>query len=393
MEPCRDAVPVLKCVPGSNASNQRYGKRHGANRVETVDELENAWSTTCCEIGFEDDHYEDDASISSFSDFGIDDVVSAQMTVRAPEGAKPTCPRPVVGIQFHGQQAKSRRYAQHASNSLVNSEAKAVVSQQVSDMVDHGASSMVSAKLADATVSVACTEESSDARPRLRPRKLDPLVFRSSPASTGVCTNPTKGTSPSEGDAMSVEISDEAGSRSINRAKSIVVGIGGRHLCAGPFSSGPTKPTCMKLAKLHGDRFASSRGTNTPASSRSQARSSPPSEVVLLQKANSSGSGVAYNLVQFKASPSLSTTQDAGRRAQSISAPTTKRDEGEDSKVSKIFAKLKTRGILKQTFSGWSKNEVKAALQGNYSPEEIADVLEALGQKSPKLSAKKFASA
>eukprot|EP00928_Gymnodinium_smaydae_P020747 TRINITY_DN18022_c0_g1_i1.p2 TRINITY_DN18022_c0_g1~~TRINITY_DN18022_c0_g1_i1.p2 ORF type:complete len:123 (+),score=19.47 TRINITY_DN18022_c0_g1_i1:931-1299(+) len=96
------------------------------------------------------------------------------------------------------------------------------------------------------------------------------------------------------------------------------------------------------------------------------------------------GSGLKYNVVQFKATPSFSTSCDQKKQALTPRARKTKSPERPEtpSHQSPIDPQAMTDGIL-QMFHGWSRREVKDMLRGTYSPDQIAEVLEILGKKEP----------
>eukprot|EP00928_Gymnodinium_smaydae_P097048 TRINITY_DN8700_c0_g1_i2.p1 TRINITY_DN8700_c0_g1~~TRINITY_DN8700_c0_g1_i2.p1 ORF type:complete len:340 (+),score=59.83 TRINITY_DN8700_c0_g1_i2:66-1085(+) len=339
MESSLVALPTLKRLATPDASEHRRKESIEANKVSFSD------YSTCCSDSAEDSDSDDDRDSVCSRSSVIDDAVCIRAPIGRPALAKPRYARPSASTRV--QKLEDEVSVKQLPASSADAE---VQPQAVPSTTDQS----------DATVSDRCAGvQTWDELPRLRRRKLDPLKFQSSPTTADASASPS----------------------------------GGRVLCGGRFSTLPTKPTSSKPSNFRASRYASSCGTEAQASSSSQADTSPASEVVVLQQADSKGSGLAYNLVQFKASPSLSTAQGAGKLAQAISAPRTKRDEGEETKKPKMRAKHDAEQVLKKTFSGWSKKEVKAALEGTYSREEIAEVLEALDLKSSKMSTNKRASA
>eukprot|EP00928_Gymnodinium_smaydae_P100478 TRINITY_DN9866_c0_g1_i3.p1 TRINITY_DN9866_c0_g1~~TRINITY_DN9866_c0_g1_i3.p1 ORF type:complete len:518 (-),score=52.82 TRINITY_DN9866_c0_g1_i3:143-1603(-) len=201
----------------------------------------------------------------------------------------------------------------------------------------------------------------------------------------------------------------------VKRRNSLLVP--GTHEHSAAQSLTPTRPTAPRrvsaptLSFLRGrsgsfcstDGMAGQRGSRSPCQNRSRSpcssersprnreRSSSPCPV-FSQKADAKGSGKDYNIVQFQATATVSNSRDDGRlsppRVPRKSAVQEVADPVTIGEVVKLEPKLNKaeaakEGILKM-FAGCSKVEVKDALRGAYSTDDIDEVLTLLGLNESK---------
>eukprot|EP00928_Gymnodinium_smaydae_P074313 TRINITY_DN5736_c0_g3_i1.p1 TRINITY_DN5736_c0_g3~~TRINITY_DN5736_c0_g3_i1.p1 ORF type:complete len:483 (-),score=47.39 TRINITY_DN5736_c0_g3_i1:147-1595(-) len=132
-----------------------------------------------------------------------------------------------------------------------------------------------------------------------------------------------------------------------------------------------------------GSRSPCRSGSRSPCASERSPRNrerSPSPCPVYSQTSDAKGSGKDYNVVQFKATATVSNSRDAPklsaarpRRSLEVVEPEPKQSDEE----------LAKEGILKM-FDGCSKTEVKKALRGTYSSDEVSEVLSLLGLNEPK---------
>eukprot|EP00928_Gymnodinium_smaydae_P023391 TRINITY_DN19324_c0_g1_i1.p1 TRINITY_DN19324_c0_g1~~TRINITY_DN19324_c0_g1_i1.p1 ORF type:complete len:464 (+),score=40.64 TRINITY_DN19324_c0_g1_i1:51-1394(+) len=131
--------------------------------------------------------------------------------------------------------------------------------------------------------------------------------------------------------------------------------------------------------------------SNVSVSRPMLAAPSPPpsqSEMVVMKKDDAKGSGLKYNLVQFKATPTLSTSCDSNKPHPTPRAPRSKSKEVPEVPQAPhpkdVVAPRSASDDLSSVFEGWSRRDVKQMLRGTYSPDEIAEVLQVLKASEPR---------
>eukprot|EP00928_Gymnodinium_smaydae_P035726 TRINITY_DN25095_c0_g1_i2.p1 TRINITY_DN25095_c0_g1~~TRINITY_DN25095_c0_g1_i2.p1 ORF type:complete len:274 (-),score=38.71 TRINITY_DN25095_c0_g1_i2:283-1080(-) len=106
------------------------------------------------------------------------------------------------------------------------------------------------------------------------------------------------------------------------------------------------------------------------------------SKVVIENKSDVKDSGMKYNLVQFKATPRLSTASNSSKQTVTRRASTPKIVESPQAGIQQKLDPQTSTDMLFSMFDGWSSREVKEMLRDKYSSEEIAEVLQVLKEKN-----------
>eukprot|EP00928_Gymnodinium_smaydae_P009795 TRINITY_DN13674_c0_g1_i1.p1 TRINITY_DN13674_c0_g1~~TRINITY_DN13674_c0_g1_i1.p1 ORF type:complete len:484 (+),score=60.24 TRINITY_DN13674_c0_g1_i1:190-1452(+) len=169
----------------------------------------------------------------------------------------------------------------------------------------------------------------------------------------------------------------------------------------GPLPSCPPMNAARPVQRLFSDvpqleQAGSSRRSESamrPKMASSRPKLEPPSpRMVIVSTDAAKGSAVKYNHVQFTATPSLSTSCDKNHtltpRANYTLTPRAPKAKsaaiGQTTTHEGLLDAQSATDVVLHVFRGWSKRDVKEMLQGKYSSEEIAEVLELLGEKEPR---------
>eukprot|EP00928_Gymnodinium_smaydae_P097202 TRINITY_DN8746_c0_g2_i4.p2 TRINITY_DN8746_c0_g2~~TRINITY_DN8746_c0_g2_i4.p2 ORF type:complete len:124 (+),score=15.79 TRINITY_DN8746_c0_g2_i4:124-495(+) len=107
----------------------------------------------------------------------------------------------------------------------------------------------------------------------------------------------------------------------------------------------------------------------------------------VMSKHDVKGAAMKYNLVQFQATPTLSTSCDRNKQDSAPRESRTRSKESSEAPPSKKTCdrQQEPEDILGM-FHGWSRREVKEMLRGTYSSDEISEVLQALKESEPRRS-------
>eukprot|EP00928_Gymnodinium_smaydae_P023392 TRINITY_DN19324_c0_g2_i1.p1 TRINITY_DN19324_c0_g2~~TRINITY_DN19324_c0_g2_i1.p1 ORF type:complete len:461 (+),score=62.09 TRINITY_DN19324_c0_g2_i1:69-1385(+) len=189
------------------------------------------------------------------------------------------------------------------------------------------------------------------------------------------------------------EVDSDAGRPSSAKSLTSQNHDGPRILHASKFASVPGRSSLIeKRPPQNSTRPGSSNRANSARGVSSnvamvapQAAAPQASAVVVLNKSDAKGSGMQYNLVQFKATPTLSTSCGSSKRNSTPRASTSKTAETPQVpyREEALDPQSATEGIL-SLFGGWSKHEVKEMLRDKYSSAEIAEVLQVLKENEPR---------
>eukprot|EP00928_Gymnodinium_smaydae_P097201 TRINITY_DN8746_c0_g2_i3.p1 TRINITY_DN8746_c0_g2~~TRINITY_DN8746_c0_g2_i3.p1 ORF type:complete len:414 (+),score=30.60 TRINITY_DN8746_c0_g2_i3:59-1243(+) len=127
--------------------------------------------------------------------------------------------------------------------------------------------------------------------------------------------------------------------------------------------------------------------SNVSISRRAPLSVPPISEMGVMSKHDVKGAAMKYNLVQFQATPTLSTSCDRNKQDSAPRESRTRSKESSEAPPSKKTCdrQQEPEDILGM-FHGWSRREVKEMLRGTYSSDEISEVLQALKESEPRRS-------
>eukprot|EP00928_Gymnodinium_smaydae_P074310 TRINITY_DN5736_c0_g2_i2.p1 TRINITY_DN5736_c0_g2~~TRINITY_DN5736_c0_g2_i2.p1 ORF type:complete len:480 (-),score=59.33 TRINITY_DN5736_c0_g2_i2:248-1687(-) len=165
----------------------------------------------------------------------------------------------------------------------------------------------------------------------------------------------------------------------------------------------PTRPTTARRGSAQTnftrERYGNRDGSRSPCrdDSRSACTSERPSRCskpstspspspspcpVYSQKADAKGSGKDYNVVQFKATATVSDSRD-NARSPSCRVSRRRMEEVVESEPTQSSEETAKQEVLNM-FQGCSRSEVKRALRGTFSGQEVTEVLTLLGLNETK---------
>eukprot|EP00928_Gymnodinium_smaydae_P082268 TRINITY_DN6564_c0_g1_i2.p1 TRINITY_DN6564_c0_g1~~TRINITY_DN6564_c0_g1_i2.p1 ORF type:complete len:404 (-),score=27.45 TRINITY_DN6564_c0_g1_i2:676-1731(-) len=103
---------------------------------------------------------------------------------------------------------------------------------------------------------------------------------------------------------------------------------------------------------------------------------------VYSQKADTKGSGMHYNIVRFNATPTLSTSRDSAKPSSSSRSRSKQQEDDKAPPALGVFDEQTITQLVRDSFRGLSRREVREVLHDSFSSDDIACVLEVLSPRA-----------
>eukprot|EP00928_Gymnodinium_smaydae_P067227 TRINITY_DN5016_c0_g5_i1.p1 TRINITY_DN5016_c0_g5~~TRINITY_DN5016_c0_g5_i1.p1 ORF type:complete len:402 (+),score=28.35 TRINITY_DN5016_c0_g5_i1:151-1206(+) len=318
------------------------------------------------------------SSDSSDSDADVDTILDASaLQIKAPETERPARRRPwgstcAPSLQSEEAQAKAGQPSSDADGQTHAAKvdtSKFVLAPESPASREHvrrlSVPADVSLQNPSSWQALMPRDSGSCSMPKRRPsrRGLDAHRFASSPSRLN---SEARSKLPALTPNTSIQ------SRSCSKATSDVATKKG----------GTCAPQKASVCPPHGYRQRSC-SVCLPYAERSSSSSSRP---MYTRQSDARGSGMQYNIVQFSATPTLSTSCDPLKPPSTSRSKRNKQEGGDKAEKDKAAPKLLLRGqqnsqMLMDMFGGMSMREVREVLKDHYSSDEIASVLEVLSSR------------